>query len=305
MNKACLLSKYLPGILKRFKMITQNLMQIKYWFIGLGLLTLNACEETMDINFLGSSARNLVVEGMITTDTTAHRVILSYTGDYFVNAEQQMVSGAVVTLSDGDTTFNLQMLEAGRYYTDSTVFGIPGKTYTLTVTLNDSIQYVASDVLHSCSAIDSLSQSPNYNLPLLGYGYDVLFYADEPEPVGDNYLFLLYINHVLYSDTIVEVSFETDEFFNGQYVADVALYRIREKDLPADSALVTLEMYAISDVYYQFLWSLMLETTWKGSPWDGPPASVVGNVSNKGKGFFRACDVKRKSVYFKPSPRVN
>ncbi len=57
-------------------------------------------------------------------------------------------------------------------------------------------------------------------------------------------------------------------------------------------------MYSISKAYYEFLSALMVETIWRGSPWDGPPANIPGNVSNGGNGFFRASDVKRKDRIF-------
>jgi len=46
----------------------------------------------------------------------------------------------------------------------------------------------------------------------------------------------------------------------------------------------------------------MLETVWRGTPWDGPPANVPGNINN-GQGVFRAADVKRKTRVFYAMPR--
>jgi hypothetical protein len=270
-----------------------------------GIAILVSCEQILNVNFSGDSTNNLVVEGTITTDTLQHRVVLSYTGDYFKKQDKVMATGAEVSITDGTNTYPLTEKTDGEYYTEGNVHGDTGKTYTLHVKLPDGRQYAASDYLHACNDFDSISQSANYNTFLSGYGYDVLFYGWEPEPAGDYYMYLLYINNVLYTDTITEVSFASDEFVNGNYVRDYQVYRIRELDLKTSPAMVTLEMYSISKQYNEFLSALMIETVWRGSPWDGPPANIPGNVSNGATGFFRASDVKRKSKSFLALPRVN
>jgi len=263
-----------------------------------------SCEEVMDVSFPGSDSHDLVVEGLLTTDTTAHRVVLSYTGNFFERSEQEMATGAEVAISDGVTSFQLTETIPGVYLTDSTVFGLTGKTYTLHVKLADGSEYAASDELRPCGALDSISQSDNYNNRFTGYGYDVKVYAFEPPPVGDNYLYSLYLGETLYTDTITETSFFNDEFVDGNYIVDFPVYRIRENDLVSES-FVTLEVHSVSTAYYEFLNAVMLETVWRGSPWDGPPANVPGNVSNGGRGFFRTSDVKRTSRLFTPKPRAN
>jgi hypothetical protein len=273
--------------------------------LAAGFLLLISCEEIMDVSFSGDSSKNLVVQGSITTDTIAHLVTLSLTGDFFNKPDQEMVSGAEVTISDGDTTFLLAEAEPGKYLTEPDVHGEVGKTYTLDIRLSDGRRFSASDMLRSCGDIDSIRQSANYNTYMFGYGYDVLFYGQEPPQPGDNYLYLLYINNVLYSDTLSEVVFANDEFVNGNYVGDFNVYRIKEADLQTDTSMVTLEMYSITTEYYDYLNAMMLETVWKGSPWDGPPANVNGNLNNGARGYFRASEVKRRSRIFRPSPRVN
>jgi hypothetical protein len=266
---------------------------------------ITGCEEIMDVDFSGDATRNLVVEGLITTDTMPHQVTLSYTGDYFKITDKDMAIGAEVSITDGENLFALAEVSPGIYQTDSTVYGIAGNTYTLHIRLPDGRAYEASDYLRHCGALDSIRQSPNYNTYITGYGYDVLLYAQEPQPGGDHYLYLLYLQHELYSDTITEVSFANDEFVNGNYVSDFAVYRIAEADIDTVPTTVTLEMHSVSKEYYAFLSALMVETVWRGSPWDGPPADLPGNVSNGATGFFRASDVKRKSRDFLPLPRVN
>jgi hypothetical protein len=291
-------SKYLIHITRKPVWLTPA-------FIVTALFMLYSCEDLMNVDFAGDSTKNLVVDGAITTDTLRHVVTLSYTGDYFKMTPQDMATGAIVYISTGTDIIPLREITDGVYATESSVAGKVGKKYTLNVKLPDGREYTASDSIESCSPIDSIRQSANYNSYLSGYGYDVLFYGHEPQPAGNHYMYQLDINNKLYTDSITEVSFVSDDFVNGSFVRDYQVFRIREKDLTALTSFVTLEMYSISKAYYDFLSALMVETVWRGSPWDGPPANIPGNVSNGGTGFFRASDVKRKSRIFLQLPRAN
>ncbi|MBN2480168.1 MAG: DUF4249 domain-containing protein [Bacteroidales bacterium] len=271
----------------------------------LSAVILISCEEIMNIEFQGESGKGLVVEGMITTDTTAHMVKLSYTGDFFSRPEQEMVSDAEVTITDGENIFILHETDPGVYRTGRNVYGTVGTTYSLRIKLSDGSEFEASETMTSCVEIDSIRQSANSSSYFGTYGYSVLYYGQEPEPAGDYYLYMLYLNDVLYTDTITEVSFVSDEFVNGNYVSGFIIHRIRENDLKYDFTKVTLEMYSISKGYYEFLSALLVETVWRGSPWDGPPANIPGNISNNARGYFRASDVKRVTYYFSPTARIN
>jgi hypothetical protein len=285
--------------------IRQKPAWLKWSVLMVSLFVLVSCEDIMDVDFAGDSTKNLVVDGSITTDTTQHTVTLSYTGDYFKISPQDMVTGAIVYISDGTGIIPLREIKDGIYATEGAVAGKVGTKYTLNIKLTDGREYTASDSLEACAEIDSIRQSANYNSYMSGYGYDVLFYGHEPQPAGNHYMYQLEINNKLYTDTITEVNFASDEFVNGSFVRDYQVFRINEKDLTGVTSFVTLEMYSISKAYYEFLSALMVETVWRGSPWDGPPANIPGNVSNGGTGFFRASDVKRKSRVFLQLPHAN
>ena len=280
------------------------LIQIKIVAMIFTALLFTSCEKIIDVKFTDYQPDNLVVEGMITTETMAHRVRLSYTGDYFEQGPRKVVTGAEVTISGGDSILHLNETSPGNYRTNPVVRGKTGRTYTLHIKLANGSEYEASSFLKPCVSIDSIRQSMNYSSYSGNYGYDVLYYGSEPEPSGDYYFYKLYIDDMLYTDTITEISFVNDDFVNGNYVHDFVVYRIREADLDQPSN-VTLEMYSSSREYNDFLSALLLETVWRGSPWDGPPSNVPGNISNNARGFFLASDVKRTSKYFFPTPRAN
>ncbi|MBN1415554.1 MAG: DUF4249 domain-containing protein [Bacteroidales bacterium] len=272
------------------------------------ILLLSGCEEIMDIQFQGDSEKTLVVEGMITTDTTAHQVMLSWTGDFFKKLPQDMISRATVAITDGISTFDLTEMEdhPGIYVTRPDVYGEVGKSYTLHISLPDGRTFSGTEELSYCADIDSIAQTDNYNHGFFGFdyfGYDLLFYAQEPDPIGDYYLYYLYLNDSLCTDSISEVVFASDEFVNGNYINGLTTHLIAEDEFIGDSMKVTLEMQSVSETYYEYMTGLMLETLWRGSPWDGPPANVPSNMTNGARGYFRASDVKRISRYFYATSR--
>lgn len=281
-------------------------------FLSILSVIVISCEDILNVSFSSNSEKKLVVEGVISTDTSAHQVMLSRTGDYFERDTQNMVTDAIVSITDGEKTFLLSenINKPGIYRTDSNVYGETGKTYTLNIRLNDGTEYSAIESISPLPEIDSIEQSVNYyhmdfSTERYGYGYDIIYYGPEPEGVGDFYLWNLYINDVLYTDTIFETVFTDDEFVDGNYISGFEIFFVAEQDIPADSAVIRLEMYSISEEYYLFLIGLMLETKWRGSPWDGPPASVPSNISNGAKGYFRASDMKTATMILYKTERIN
>jgi hypothetical protein len=119
-----------------------------------------SCTEPIDIN-LDSSTIRLVVEGSLTTDTMSHEVKLSMTSSYFYNQPPQSVSEATVSISDGESIFNLTEASPGVYLTAPTVYGTAGKTYTLQIKLNSQVggysDYYATSKLNSVAKLDSIT----------------------------------------------------------------------------------------------------------------------------------------------------
>jgi len=82
-------------------------MKLKYIILALLSATLfTACTTDLTLDLKGTTPE-LVVEGTMTTDAMAHSVSLKKTSNYFANAAAVMVSGAVVTLGDGQNTITL------------------------------------------------------------------------------------------------------------------------------------------------------------------------------------------------------
>jgi hypothetical protein len=258
-----------------------------------------ACEEPMDVTFNEEGSKKITVEGSITTDTMSHRVILSWSGDFFSSDLQQMVSNADLSITDGEKSFKLSEKSPGVYFTDQNVYGETDKTYTLNITLQNGSEYSASDRIFSLPVIDSVlvRDTTLYTGPDKGdvEGYAVLYFGwEKPEP-GDYYLWNLYINDTIFNKYSWNSTFTDDKFVNGSYIRDFMVYFIEKSDLKRDTNEIVLESLSISKNYYNFLLDSNVETVWRGSPWDAPPSNITSNVVD-GSGFFSASTVKRNKI---------
>ena len=252
----------------------------------------SSCSEKIDLK-LDESQKRIVVEGMITTDTMVHKIKLTKSAAYFSNEAPPKLSGAVVTLNDGSSVYTLteNPASSGIYCTDSTFAGVVGRTYTLNINFNNET-WTATSLLKYLSPIDSVSckklDSPfgNNNRDTT---YEVDLCAQEPATPGDFYMWLVYKNGVLNTDTITKASLTDDVFYNGLYVTDFPVQFVKA----SIGDTITLEMYSISKEYYEFFNGLIMETMAGGNPFAGPPANVKGNITNGGIGFFQASATSR------------
>jgi len=266
--------------------------KIIYILITLLVFT-SACTESFDVE-LDSTYVRFVVQGSISDERKAHQVSLTKSADYFSNAPAPRVTGATITISDGENTFDLTEVSDGLYETD-TIAGEVGKTYTLTIN-SEGETYTSSCYLNYCAPIDSINfgyydfsdyyEDDEYEKDTTLY---ILLNALEPETPGDFYLWNVYKNGILESDTLHEVYFADDVFVNGNYLYDVMVQWVEDVSV---GDTVTLEMQAITEEYYNYIIQLMTETVWNMGPLDGPPANPTGNISNGTMGFFLAYSVE-------------
>jgi len=253
----------------------------------------------MDVEFNEEGAKKLIVEGSITTDTMPHKVILSWSTDFFSNDSAQMVTDANVIITDGTKSFKLTEKVPGIYFTDPSVFGDTDKTYSLNITLQDGRKFSASDRIFSLPVVDSVivRDTSLYMGPDKGdvSGYAILYYGFEKPSPGDFYLWNLYVNDTIFNKYYWNSTFTDDKFVNGSYIHDFMVYFVENKDIKRDTNSIILETLSISKNYYNFLLDSNQETVWRGSPWDAPPANISTNIVN-GAGFFKASAIKRNKI---------
>jgi len=259
------------------------------------ILLLAACTKEIDLDLNDDKHSRLVVEGSITTEKKAHIIKLSRTSNYFANEPTPRETGATVKIFEegSDDPFVFVETEQGVYKSDTSVFGKVGKNYTLEITLQDGEEYSATAFLDTVPDMDSVTyeyEEFNMNNKIFKY-YILKLWAQEPEGEGDNYLFNIFINGIWDNDTLNEAVYDNDEYIDGMYIPGVDIYGIRDEDFEDDTITVRVDMLSIPEDLIEYNIAVMMETEWKGSPFDGPPANVPTNINNGALGFFSASDV--------------
>lgn len=262
----------------------------------LAILTIVSCTEKLDVDYKGKTDNELVVYGGITTDTTTHTIELKRAIDYN-SAQQPMVTGAYVTISDGNNVFELSESDPGIYQTAPWVYGVPGTAYQLNIELNGEI-YSAIDTMPATSPIDSIKIRKELFPFDENYYHKLYFYGQENPKPGNYYRWDVYINDSLRSDTLSEINFQPDDWVNGIYIIDFDVYWLPEYNFPQKTSKVELKMSCISHAYYYYLYNTLSESAWRGGPYDPIPANVPSNVENA-LGFFFTKAISRKSVIYK------
>jgi hypothetical protein len=271
-----------------------------------------ACTEEIPFD-LGHVDAELVVDGNITTDTMSHSIYLTTTADYFANKPANAVSGAIITITDGQNIIHLteDPAKEGLYRTPSNVYGLPGHTYVLNISnvdINgDSVKetYQASCTLQAVPKIDSISieKAKRFYKDV----WEVKVSAQDPPVVRNSYLFRTYRNNVCISDTITEWGITDDEMYNGNYMDNVTVMDFnsdKPDEILVDGDLITLEMCGITKDYLDFINEV--DEAYNGSNplFGGQPANIRTNLKQtyparsdgKGvRGYFAAYSISRYS----------
>ncbi len=287
-------------------MKTTKLSAYFFFLILLGV----SCTEEIQLP-LDSTYVRLVVDGEINTDTAVHRVKLSRSGDALNENRGNVISNAIVRITDGSETFNLVENNAkpGVYETDSTVFGVPGKTYTLNISnvdVNDDgtmEEYTASSYIPHINPIDSIQV--NYE-EIFGdnKGWLINLYALEIGGGRNYYLLKAYKNGVLLTDSTHEcTNFADNTGFEGKYYDGFTVYYLNYNKLDerlVEGDVVTLEMEGITGEYKDFLQGFITEYQPKIPLFSGPSANIPTNIipSDMAVGFFNAYSCKRSSTVY-------
>jgi hypothetical protein len=270
---------------------------MKVYLISFLAVMIISCTERIDIT-LDDSYIRLVVEGSITTDTLAHKVILTKSTSYYFNQSAPMVTDAIVSISTGDIRYDLKEVEPGVYCTEPTVYGITGNVYTLNIRLSDQLggysDYTASSTLNPVNTLDSVRLYYHPDWSEKGFWEVRSFFQDSPGK--DYYRFIISRNNEIITDTLDEWFVTDDIFLNGNYAYDTPVAFLDQST--GDERLnsgdkLMVEMNGIGKDYAEFLMEAQSELMGSNPLFGGPPANVKGNINNGAIGFFAAYSTSR------------
>jgi hypothetical protein len=283
--------------------------KLKLIVLSIILLLLFSCEKKIEFDLNKQENSRLVVEGNLTDQTKEHIVKLTRTSSYYESEPAPFETGATVSIYNGTTYHQLTEISPGIYKTAANYTGEVGKTYTLSITTSNNQEYSASSTIYPVTQIDTIiTQIEDPIKGEGGSGPDVKgmilslnHYGPEPSTLGNNYMWMVFLNGTNLTPLVTDIYFENDEFVNGNYINDLAIHQIDEFDpiLSADTLRFTVELHSISREYYDFLTAIIIETEFNGGLFAGPPANIPSNISNNGLGFFRASAVYSKYIELK------
>lgn len=263
-----------------------------------------SCTEMIDID-LDSTYSRLVVEGVVTSDSINHYVILSITSDYFSNEPSPKVQDAVLELAFEDESMELIENDTipGRYETPYAFRGTIGTTYDLTISQLDVNQDGEEEFYHASSTMLGGSELEKIELRYyptpVASGYTVFLYLYHPIEVRDWFGVKLIKNSVELTDRLGLYGVISDELFDTGYfpglpVGFLSDDETEEKVHPGDT--ITLELNCIEEAYYNFVTEAQLELAGNFPLFSGPSSNIVSNIDNGAQGTFTAYSIQRYAI---------
>lgn len=261
------------------------------------------------------------VEAYFTDELKQHEAILSYSTQFYHQDEIQMISGAMVYVTDGVDTvcYHEDTEQPGHYFTDS-VAGRRNTVYRLCIALPEpdgTVQQLWAESLipDNVEHIDSLVikhfNGENDTIPTTFFKDTIEwvypYFQSLPDPS------IIYMPVVSKNDTLVADSLKMTMMipqggFAGYYVNGPEMLA-SNKEIPIayfrrtylnDGDRIRADLFSITPDYFYYFYSLLMSTG--SNPMMGAPANVSTNIQPEGKGvgwFFTASVVSAETVFRK------
>lgn len=256
--------------------------RVAMYAFAMSMFSLPACQKVIDID-LNSASPQIVIEAAISDGSESAAVRVSRTVNFDEPNVFPPVVGALVTLSDnaGNTEALTETLPG--YYSASTMAGIPGRIYTLTVNIG-SEKYVARSTMPPVVEIDSLEVEKD---PIHGEKIISVHFKD---PIGiSNYYRFVEILNGLQQEFIFLID---DRLRDGTTVTSTLLAQ-DNKLKSGDSVSVRLE--SIDEGTFEYF-RTAAQISSQGRGQTASPANPRTNLSNGALGYFSAYSARSRAI---------
>ena len=278
------------------------------------LVLLSGCSEEVDVHTRSMDRSYLVVEAMLTdrADRT-QTVVLTESIDFFEDERPPVVTGADVSVSDGNETYRYTEFPSGsgRYVGPEGFHGTPGNTYTL------SIDAVVDGKSNHYEAVSTMEER-GFEVQAVDYMYlgattpgaDSLWTVavwGQDDPQTNYYYVSAQLNDAVFPLGLSLVM--DDKYFNGQKVVCFPITTLYQTEAtrkqygdcgkylePGD--IFTLNVYSVPQEYYTFYTGFISSSVGASVPMlQSQPANCPTNVTGgDAVGFFVACSSSSASV---------
>jgi hypothetical protein len=244
-------------------------------------ITLASCEKVVNVD-LNNAEPKIVIEAIVNNSDPC-KVVISRSVPFSYLSNFPAITGATVKISDNTgNAYTLAETVAGTY-TNALLVGVPGRTYTLSVTAEGK-NYTAVCTMPAPVNMDSLYQD---SITVTKKTVFVTAVFTDPAGFGNSYQFVEKVNGKR-NKTI----FITDDLFqDGGIIGNELL----DEDLKLKTGdVVEVEMQCIDRVIYRYLRGL--EDLQFNST---VPANPDTNISNNALGYFSAHVSQKKTIVIK------
>jgi hypothetical protein len=255
------------------------------WFVS-------GCEQVVSVD-LNTANPRIVIEGNIKDQPGPYSVFLSTTGSYFDStlAAPPISHAQVIITDDIGNCDTLKEMASGTYQS-STLRGISGRTYTLSVN-TDGKKYLATSSMPTKVLIDSLYALPRHSLNGES-GYDIYIKFKDPPELGNYYRINARSSFVIPTDSIDGRRYRlfTDKLTNGNEMTE----RIRAGKNVNVGDTITIELCSIDKASYDYFHTLSNILSSDRSPTSLSPANPNSNISGDALGYFTAYTINTKKI---------
>lgn len=258
----------------------------KFIFTAMLLLatSLIACQKVIDID-LNDKEPKIVIEGGISDQAGPYVIYISQTVNFDETNSFPAIRGAHVTLHDDAGNGETLVEVAPGTYETQTIQGMPGRTYTLEVTVNN-VTYTSVSYMPEPVDIDSLRIEETF-----WGGRVVTLYLKDPTETENFYRIVQDINSIRLNDIMIM----SDELQNGATLNLPLITPVSSEDSLRTNDTVLVHLQSIDKPTYDYFRTLMMLTSAAGPPSDAP-ANPISGFTNGALGYFSAYAVRSKSI---------
>jgi hypothetical protein len=241
-----------------------------------------SCQQVVDVD-LNTTAPHIVIEGRVTDQPGPYTVTISQTADFFEPVLlYPPVTGALVVIADNAGNVDTLIEIGNGSYQTSTLQGVAGRTYVLTVTRGGKT-YSGVSTIPTRVTIDSFT-AENFTFLNGDKGYKLSTAFTDPPGTQDYYRLVLHINS-LPQDSVDGGSYFLfkDELTNGTTITQDI--RIWNNIFPGDT--VSVDLMHIDEATYEYFTTLQNIVN-GGINAPASPANPTTDLSGGALGYFAA-----------------
>lgn len=300
---------------------------MRLFLISLALLLFSSCIKQVKLDYRQPQP-NLVVEGLLLTDSTPCKVTLSYSGLFNENGAQlqDYIDNAFVYLINENKGDSIELFyqQQGQYVSAENIIAKPGESYHINILLANGERYASLSEkivpVPKSFGLDSIGVSVPMDLPDL-YGADVHIRTQDPANETNYYRWITtdYLPrkatgipcgtslcnqycYQRYDDNNIRIL--SDALVNGNEIRNqsvlVSPYYYYGKHY------IEIKQLSLTRQAFDF-WKLYQEQTARtGTIFDPLPSPLQGNIYNiddpnkLALGFFEASDVSSLKIILAP-----